>query len=89
MRFMHDVHVRRAFLFLDILAEYTLLLMTVVVTRCLWYVVGMKLVISYVKFGTSLAFYGALPRKLPKKTEKGFPGPLGPEAEKTRKKSRK
>ena len=42
--FMHDAHLGRAFLFLDMLAEYTLLLMTVMVTPCLWYVVGMKLV---------------------------------------------
>ena len=35
---------------LYILAEYTLLSMTGMVTPCLWYVVGMKLVMSYVKF---------------------------------------
>ena len=42
--FMHDTHLGRAFLFLDILAEYTLLSITVMVAPCLWYVVGMKLV---------------------------------------------
>ena len=47
---MHDAHFGRAFLFLDILAEYTLLSMTVMVTPCLLYVVGMKLVTSHVKF---------------------------------------
>ena len=47
---MHDAHLGCLFLFLDILAEYTLLSMTVMVTPCLWYVVGMKLVMSYVKF---------------------------------------
>ena len=36
------------FLFLDNLAEHTLLSMTVMATPCLWYVVGMKLVMSYV-----------------------------------------
>ena len=50
MWFMHDAHLRRAFLVLDTLAEYTLLSMTVTVTPCLWYVVGMKLVMSHVKF---------------------------------------
>ena len=91
MWFMHDAHSVRAFLFFEILAEYTgrpifmgpemypvlglgsgerllwhfqnpvlywinfslrytLLSMTVMVTPCLWYVVGMKLVMSYVKF---------------------------------------
>ena len=48
--FMHDAHLGRAFLFLDILAEYALLSMTVMVALCLWYVVGVKLVMSYVKF---------------------------------------
>ena len=48
--FMHDAHLGRAFLFLDILAEYALLSIKVMVAPCLWYVVGMKLVISYVKF---------------------------------------
>ena len=42
--FMHDAHLGRAFLFLDMLAEYTLLSMTIMATPCLWYVVGMKLV---------------------------------------------
>ena len=49
MWFMHDAHLGRAFLLLGILAEYALLSMTVMVTPCLWYVVGMKLVMSYVK----------------------------------------
>ena len=48
--FVHDAHLGRALLFLDILAEYTLLSMTVMVTPRLWCVVGMKLVMSYVKF---------------------------------------
>ena len=47
---MHDAHLGCVFFFLDILAEYTLLSMTVMVTPCLWYVVGMKLVMSCVKF---------------------------------------
>ena len=50
MWFMHDAHFGRAFLFLDILAEYTFLSKTIMVTPCLWYVVGRKLVMSYVKF---------------------------------------
>ena len=37
MWFMHDAHLGGAFLFLDILAEYTLLSMTVIVTPSLWY----------------------------------------------------
>ena len=48
--FMHDAHLGRAFLFLDMLADYTLLSMTVMVTPCLWYVVGMKLVCPMSKF---------------------------------------
>ena len=48
--FMHDAHLGHAFLFLDMLAEYTLLSMTVMVTPCLWYVVGMKLVCPMSKF---------------------------------------
>ena len=36
-------HLGREFLFLDLLAVYTLLSLTVMVTPCLWYVVGMKL----------------------------------------------
>ena len=52
--FMHDddddAHLGRAFLFLGILAQYTLLSMTVMDTLRLWYVVGMKLVMSYAKF---------------------------------------
>ena len=50
MWFMHDAHLGRAFLFLDILAEHILLSMTVTATPCLWNVFGMKLVMSYVKF---------------------------------------
>ena len=42
--FMHDARLGPAFLLLDILAEYTLLSMIIMVTPCLWYVVGMKLV---------------------------------------------
>ena len=41
MWFMHDAHLGCAFLFLEILAGYTLLSMTVMVTPCLWYVLGM------------------------------------------------
>ena len=48
--FMHDAHLGRAFLFLDMLDDYTLLSMTVMVTPCLWYVVGMKLVCPMSKF---------------------------------------
>ena len=40
MWFMHDAHLGRAFLFLETLAEYALLSMTVMVTPCLKYVVG-------------------------------------------------
>ena len=50
MWFMHDAHLGRAFLFLDFMAACTLLSMTVMVTPCLWYVVRVKLVMSYVKF---------------------------------------
>ena len=50
MWFMHDAHLGHALLFLDILAEYTFLSMTVMITTGLWCVVGMKLVISHVKF---------------------------------------
>ena len=50
MWFMHDAHLGRALLLLDILAEYTLLSMTVMVTPRLKYVVGMKLVMSHAKF---------------------------------------
>ena len=50
MWFMHDAHLGRVFLFFDFLAECALLSMTVVVPPCLWYVAGMKLVMSYVKF---------------------------------------
>ena len=50
MWFMHDAHLDRAFLFLDILAEYILLSMTVMVTPCLWYVVGMKFVCPMASF---------------------------------------
>ena len=48
--FMHDAHLGRAFSFLDMLAEYTLLSMTVMVAPCLWYVVGMRLVCPMSKF---------------------------------------
>ena len=48
--FMHDAHLGYALFFLDMLAEYTLLSMTVMVTPCLWYVVGMKLVCPMSKF---------------------------------------
>ena len=41
--FMHDAHLGCAVFFLDMLAEYALLSMTVMVTPCLWYVVGMNL----------------------------------------------
>ena len=47
---MHDAHLGRAFLFLEMPAAYTLLSMTVMVTPCLWYVVGMKLVCPMSKF---------------------------------------
>ena len=50
MWFMHDAHLGRAFMFLNILADDALLSMTVMVTPCLWCVVEMKLVMSYVKF---------------------------------------
>ena len=48
--FVHDVHLGCALFFLDMLAEYTLLSMTVMVTPCLWYVVGMNLVCPMSKF---------------------------------------
>ena len=48
--FMHDAHLGRAFLFLELPAAYTLLSMTVMVTPCLWYVIGMKLVCPMSKF---------------------------------------
>ena len=54
MWFMHDAHLGRAFLFLDHLAEYTFLSMTVMATPCLKYGVGMKLVMSYAKFPQAL-----------------------------------
>ena len=50
MWFMHDADLGCAFLFLDILAEFMLLSMTVMVIPCLRYVVGIKLVMSYVTF---------------------------------------
>ena len=50
MWFMHDANLGRAFLFLDILAECTVLSMTIMVTPYLWYVVGMKLAMSCAKF---------------------------------------
>ena len=43
MWFMHDAHLGFAPLFLENLAEHTLLSMTIMVTPCRWYVVGMKL----------------------------------------------
>ena len=58
MWLMHDARLGRAFLFLDILAECTLLSMTVMVTPCLWCIVGMKLVMSYVKFPFARAPFG-------------------------------
>ena len=48
--FMHDAHLGCALFFLDMLAEYTLLSMTVMVAPCLWYVVGMNLVCPMSKF---------------------------------------
>ena len=50
MWFMHDAHLSNAFLFLDIRAEYTLQSMTMMITPCVWYVVGMKLVMYYISF---------------------------------------
>ena len=47
---MHDAHLGHAFLFLEMVAEYALLSMTVMATPCLWYVVGMKLVCPMSKF---------------------------------------
>ena len=47
---MHDAHLGYALFFLDMLAEYTLLSMTVMVTPCHWYVVGMNLVCPMSKF---------------------------------------
>ena len=48
MWFMH-APLGRAILFLDIMTEFTLLSMRVIATPCLWYVVGMKSVMSYLK----------------------------------------
>ena len=48
--FMHDAHLGCALFFLDMLAEYTLLSMTIMVTPCLSYVVGMNLVCPMSKF---------------------------------------
>ena len=48
--FMHDAHLGCALFFLDMLSEFTLLSMTVMVTPCLWYVVGMNLVCPMSKF---------------------------------------
>ena len=45
--FMHDAHLGRAFLFLDILAEYTWLSMTIMVTPCLWYVVENEVSVKF------------------------------------------
>ena len=47
---MHDARLGRAFFFLDVLAEHTLLSMTIMVTPSLRYVVGMNFVMSHVKF---------------------------------------
>ena len=47
---MHDAHLGCALFFLDMLAGYTLLSMTVMVTPCLWYVVGMNLVCPMSQF---------------------------------------
>ena len=47
---MHDAHLGCAIFFLGMLAEYTLLSMTVMVTPCLWYIVGMNLVCPMSKF---------------------------------------
>ena len=41
---MHDAHLACALFFLDMLAAYTLLSVTVMVAPCLWYVVRMNLV---------------------------------------------
>ena len=57
---MHDAHLGRVFLFLEILAEYALLSVTVMVTPCLLYVVGVKLVMSYVKFPLKPRLYAPL-----------------------------
>ena len=54
MWFMRDAHLGCAFLFLDILAEYVLLSMKVMVAPCIWYAVGMKLTMSSVKFRQAL-----------------------------------
>ena len=51
---MHDAHLGCALFFLDMLAEYTLLSMTVMVTPCLWYVVRMNLVCPMSKFPQAL-----------------------------------
>ena len=47
---MHDAHLGCPLFFLDMLAGYTLRSMTVMVTPCLWYVVGMNLVCPMSKF---------------------------------------
>ena len=47
---MHDAHLGCALFFLDMVAEYTLLSMTVMVIPCLWYVDGMNLVCPMSKF---------------------------------------
>ena len=51
---MHDAHLGYALFFLDMLAEYTLLSMTVMVTPCLWYAIGMNLVCPMSKFPQAL-----------------------------------
>ena len=48
--FMHDAHSGCALFFLDILAEYIVLSMTVMVSPCLWCVVGMNLVCPMSQF---------------------------------------
>ena len=47
---MYDAHLGYALFILDMLAEYTVLTMTVMVTPCLWYVVGMNLVCPMSQF---------------------------------------
>ena len=62
MWFMHDAHLGRAFFFLEILAGCKLLSITVMVTPCLWCVVGMKLAMSYVLGGFKKALRGVFCR---------------------------
>ena len=73
---MHDAHLGRAFLFLGMLAEKTLLSMTVMVTPCLWYVVGMKLVCRMSKFSSSpfcTRPFWRMPMSLNPKLSRKFP----------------